>query len=89
MGTQIDNMESVAVHREASDALVLMLVSDDNFSPLQRLCCCNSRQRVNSFSPGVQPAAACFLAISPLSLRIFGASCSSLASIRKVSSPPR
>jgi hypothetical protein len=36
MGTQIDNMEGMAVHRGASGALVLTLVSDDNFSPLQR-----------------------------------------------------
>jgi hypothetical protein len=33
--TQIDNMERGGAPR-ASGALVLMLVSDDNFSPLQR-----------------------------------------------------
>jgi len=32
---QIDNMEGLAVHRSADGALVLTLVSDDNFSPLQ------------------------------------------------------
>jgi hypothetical protein len=36
MGFQIDNMEGLAVHREPSGALVLTVVSDDNFSPLQR-----------------------------------------------------
>ena len=36
MGQQIDNMEALSVHREASGALVLTLISDDNFSPLQR-----------------------------------------------------
>jgi hypothetical protein len=36
MGLQIDNMEALSVHREASGALVLTVVSDDNFSPLQR-----------------------------------------------------
>jgi len=36
MGQQIDNFEGIAVHREASGAVVMTLVSDDNFSPLQR-----------------------------------------------------
>jgi hypothetical protein len=36
MGFQIDNMEGLSVHRDASGALVLTLISDDNFSPLQR-----------------------------------------------------
>jgi hypothetical protein len=36
MGHQIDNMEGLSVHRAADGALVLTLVSDDNFSPLQR-----------------------------------------------------
>ncbi len=36
MGYQIDNMEGLAVHRAANGALVLTLISDDNFSPLQR-----------------------------------------------------
>jgi hypothetical protein len=36
MGAQIDNMEGLSVHRDASGALVLTLISDDNFSPLQR-----------------------------------------------------
>ena len=36
MGYQIDNMEGLSVHRAADGALVLTMVSDDNFSPLQR-----------------------------------------------------
>jgi hypothetical protein len=36
MGHQVDNMEGIAVHRAADGALVLTLISDDNFSPLQR-----------------------------------------------------
>jgi hypothetical protein len=35
-GQQIDNMEGLAVHRASDGALVLTLISDDNFSPLQR-----------------------------------------------------
>ena len=36
MGLQIDNMEGLSVHRDSSGAVVLTLISDDNFSPLQR-----------------------------------------------------
>jgi hypothetical protein len=36
MNYQIDNMEGLSVHREANDALVLTLISDDNFSIIQR-----------------------------------------------------
>jgi hypothetical protein len=36
MGAQIDNMEGLSVHRAADGGLVLTLISDDNFSPLQR-----------------------------------------------------
>jgi hypothetical protein len=36
MGYQIDNMEGLSVHRAADGALVLTLISDDNFSLLQR-----------------------------------------------------
>ena len=36
MANQIDNMEALAVHRDATGATVLTMVSDDNFSPLQR-----------------------------------------------------
>ena len=36
MGSQIDNMEGLSVHRSTDGALVLTLISDDNFSPLQR-----------------------------------------------------
>lgn len=36
MGHQIDNLEGMAVHRAPDGALVLTLVSDDNFSVLQR-----------------------------------------------------
>jgi hypothetical protein len=32
----IDNMEAIAVHRTGSGEIVLTLMSDDNFSPLQR-----------------------------------------------------
>ncbi len=35
-GYQIDNMEGLAVHRDASGDLVLTMVSDDNFSRIQR-----------------------------------------------------
>jgi hypothetical protein len=36
LGYQIDNMEGIAVHRNADGETILTLVSDDNFSPLQR-----------------------------------------------------
>jgi len=36
MNTQIDNMEGLSVHRAASGELVLTLISDDNFSIIQR-----------------------------------------------------
>jgi hypothetical protein len=36
LGAQIDNMEGLSVHRAADGALVLTLISDDNFLPLQR-----------------------------------------------------
>ena len=36
MGSQVDNMEGLSVHRDAAGAVVLTLISDDNFSPLQR-----------------------------------------------------
>jgi hypothetical protein len=36
MGFQIDNMEGLAVHRSATGETVLTLISDDNFSALQR-----------------------------------------------------
>jgi hypothetical protein len=36
MAYQVDNMEGLSVHREADGTLVLTMVSDDNFSPLQR-----------------------------------------------------
>lgn len=32
----IDNMEAIALHRNAAGELILTLLSDDNFSPLQR-----------------------------------------------------
>jgi hypothetical protein len=32
----IDNMEGVAAHRSASGETILTLISDDNYSPLQR-----------------------------------------------------
>lgn len=36
LGFQIDNMEGIGVHRTPRGETVLTLVSDDNFSPLQR-----------------------------------------------------
>lgn len=36
MAQEIDNMEGLSVHRSAAGETVLTLVSDDNFSPLQR-----------------------------------------------------
>jgi hypothetical protein len=36
LGYQIDNMESIAVHRNEDGETILTLVSDDNFSALQR-----------------------------------------------------
>jgi len=36
MGFQIDNMEGLSVHRAANGDVVLTLVSDDNFSIIQR-----------------------------------------------------
>jgi hypothetical protein len=36
LGHAIDNMEGLSVHRSASGETVLTLISDDNFSPLQR-----------------------------------------------------
>jgi len=36
MGHQIDNMEAISVHRTADGTSVLTLISDDNFSALQR-----------------------------------------------------
>lgn len=35
-GYQIDNMEGLGVHRAAGGEIVLTLISDDNFSPIQR-----------------------------------------------------
>jgi hypothetical protein len=36
LGYEIDNLEGLSVHRVAGGEIVLTLVSDDNFSPLQR-----------------------------------------------------
>lgn len=36
LGEQIDNMEGISVHRGANGETVLTLISDNNFSPLQR-----------------------------------------------------
>ena len=33
---QIDNMEGIAVHRNAAGETIITLVSDDNFSAIQR-----------------------------------------------------
>jgi hypothetical protein len=36
LGYEIDNMEGLSVHRNAGGEIVLTLVSDDNFSMIQR-----------------------------------------------------
>ncbi len=36
MGYQVDNMEGIAVHRNAAGETIITLVSDDNFSVIQR-----------------------------------------------------
>ncbi len=36
LGQEIDNMEGLSVHRSAAGETVLTLISDDNFSLLQR-----------------------------------------------------
>ncbi len=36
LGYQIDNMEGIAVHRNAHGETIITLVSDDNFSAIQR-----------------------------------------------------
>jgi len=36
LGYQIDNMEGIAVHRNADGEIIITLVSDDNFSVIQR-----------------------------------------------------
>jgi hypothetical protein len=36
MGSHIDNMEGIDVHRTAKGEQVLTLISDDNFSSIQR-----------------------------------------------------
>jgi hypothetical protein len=36
LGYEIDNMEGLSVHRGAKGDIVLTLISDDNFSPIQR-----------------------------------------------------
>jgi hypothetical protein len=36
LGYQIDNMEGIGVHRNAEGETILTLISDDNFSPIQR-----------------------------------------------------
>ena len=36
LGYQIDNMEGIAVHRNAQGETIITLVSDDNFSAIQR-----------------------------------------------------
>jgi hypothetical protein len=36
LGYQIDNMEGLSVHRAPDGTLILTLISDDNFSALQR-----------------------------------------------------
>ena len=98
IGFQIDNMEGLSVHREPSGALVLTIISDDNFSPLQRTVLLQFALERGIETPpcepafnrrsgcacvgGAQLALACFLAICFFRSRIFGASTSSLAPSR-------
>ena len=36
LGYEVDNMEGIDVHRDAAGDLILTMISDDNFSMLQR-----------------------------------------------------
>jgi hypothetical protein len=36
LGDEIDNMEGLSVHRTPEGEIVLTLISDDNFSPVER-----------------------------------------------------
>jgi hypothetical protein len=36
LGYEIDNMEGIAVHKNAAGETIITLISDDNFSPIQR-----------------------------------------------------
>jgi hypothetical protein len=36
LGYQIDNMEGISIHRTAGGETIITVVSDDNFSVLQR-----------------------------------------------------
>jgi hypothetical protein len=36
LGYEIDNMEGIGVHRNASGETIITLISDDNFLPFQR-----------------------------------------------------
>jgi hypothetical protein len=36
LGYEIDNMEGIGIHRNASGETIVTLVSDDNFLPFQR-----------------------------------------------------
>ena len=90
MGHQIDNMEGLSVHRAADGAMVLTLISDDNFSLLQRTVLLQFTL-VGEYGGAAQLAAACLL-LDDRALELAhacGASSSSLAFSRKASSPPR
>ena len=87
LGYQIDNMEGIAVHNAASGETIVTLISDDNFSVIQRNLLLQfaiigvvSRQTA---------AASRFFTIWRLSSSTRGASSASLALRRKASSPPR
>ena len=36
LGYEIDNMEGIGVHKNAAGEMIITIVSDDNFSPIQR-----------------------------------------------------
>jgi len=55
MAYQLDNMEGLSAHRDASGAMVLTLISDDNFSPLQRTLLLQFTLESRSSSPGRGP----------------------------------
>ena len=86
LGYEIDNMEGLSVHRGAKGDIVLTLISDDNFSPIQRTVLLQFAL-VEEYAYAA--AAARFFSISRLSSRARWESSSSFAFIRKASSPPR
>ena len=43
LGNEVDNFEGIDAHVTPEGETVITLVSDDNFSMIQRNCCCSSR----------------------------------------------